>query len=59
MVTWLASHGGGLKADWPWWCGAEKVKEVEGGMQQKELGKKSLLSLCDRICCGKLCDLFK
>lgn len=40
-MTWLASHGGGLKADWPWRCGAEKVKEVEGGCSRKNWGKRA------------------
>lgn len=62
VVTWLALHGGGLKTDWPWRSGAGKVRWV-AGCSRKNRGERgnrqSVLSLCDRICCGKLCNLFK
>lgn len=60
-MTWLALHEGGLKTDWPWQSGAGKVRWV-GGCSRKtspKEGIESVLSLCDGICCRKLCNLFK
>lgn len=53
VVTWLALHGSGLKADWPWRSGAGKVT------WEAECSPDIVLSLCDRICGGKLRNLFK
>lgn len=53
VVTWLVLHGSGLKTDWPWQSGAGKVTWVA------ECSSEIVLSLCERICSGKLCNLFK
>lgn len=51
IKDWLAMAVRGRKA------------QMDRGMQQKELCKggnrESVLSLCDGVCCGKLCNLFK